>query len=115
MEKHEQIAVIGWASHKPLVRDHLIAIPNGGYRNVKEAASLKRQGVKRGVSDLFLALPAGEFSGLWIEMKSEKGRLTKEQIEWLERMEKVGYATCVAYSAEAAITAIEAYMKIGED
>ena len=37
--------------------DLLFAIPNGGLRNRATAARLRAEGVKRGVSDLFLRWP----------------------------------------------------------
>ena len=40
-------------------------------------------GVKAGVSDLFLAYPNPNFHGLWIELKSEKGKKSPEQKHWL--------------------------------
>jgi len=101
-EDDEQKALMQWARVTRLrgiiVADFLIAIPNGGKRNIREAQRLKSQGVKSGVSDLFLALPANGFSGLWIEMKAPKtatakaGTPTQDQIDWLENMAQVGYA-----------------------
>jgi hypothetical protein len=45
------------------------AIPNGGLRDRITAARLKAEGVKRGVPDVFLPAPIGEWHGLYIEMK----------------------------------------------
>ena len=42
----------------PNIPDRLIfAVPNGGSRHVREAANLKRQGVKPGVSDVIVLIP----------------------------------------------------------
>ena len=42
----------------PNIPDKLIfAVPNGGSRHVREAANLKRQGVKPGVSDVIVLIP----------------------------------------------------------
>ena len=55
LESAEQIAVMQWSANAmrmwPDLR-WLFAVPNGGRRDVAEAAHLKRQGVKRGVVDL---------------------------------------------------------------
>lgn len=112
-ESQEQIAIIKWAQYYPIVRDHLFAIPNGGSRHRLEAYNLKRQGVKSGVSDIFLAYPVQPYAGLWIELKRIKkslSRLTRDQKEWLERMQLVGYDTYVAYGAEQAIYKIRQYL-----
>ena len=110
LESQIQKAVIGWASHKKNIRDHLIHIPNGGFRNPREGASLRRQGVKKGVSDLFLALPSNGFHGFWIELKSKRGRVSAEQTDWLDRMKAAGYKTAITRSIEDTIQAIEDYM-----
>ena len=47
-EDDEQAAVFDWAAHMPALK-WMHSIPNGGKRNIREAARLKRQGVKSGV------------------------------------------------------------------
>jgi len=99
-----------------IVADFLIANANGGKRNVREAARLKAQGVKAGVSDLFLALPANGMCGLWIELKapatatSKAGKPSQAQIEWLEGMSQVGYGARLCYGWEAARITIQEYL-----
>lgn len=86
-------------------------IPNGGSRNEREAANLKRQGVKAGVPDVCLPVARGEYHGLYIEMKAEKNKPTQKQMEWLEALNKQGYATAVCYSWEEATKLIQSYLK----
>src|SRR5579863_3136530 len=107
-ESQEQKALFDWAQYHPICRDFLIHIPNGGYRNPREAANLKKQGVKRGVSDIFLAYPIWDsqgmhYAGLWIELKRKGGKLTVEQDAWLSMMSDQGYWAVVCYGAEDAI------------
>lgn len=93
--------------------DYLYAIPNGGKRNAREAARFKRQGVKAGVSDLHLALPAGGKSGLWIEMKQpdkKKASVSKSQKDWINRMSLAGYEAKICYGFDEAKLAIEEYL-----
>jgi hypothetical protein len=101
-ELQHQIALFKWASLYPMVNDYLFHIPNGGYRNPREAFVLKKQGVKKGISDLFFAFPNEKYHGLWIEMKSEKGVLSEDQEEWLIKMNKMGYLAVVAKGWEMA-------------
>lgn len=49
----------------------VFAVPNGGSRNVIEAANLKAQGVMAGVSDLILLLPHKVY---FIELKNPNGK-----------------------------------------
>ena len=49
------------------------------------------------------------YHGLFIEMKSEKGRLTENQQWFLTNAESVGYKTVVCYGSKEAIAAIQAY------
>ena len=53
----------------------LHAIPNGGLRDKITSGKLKAEGVKPGVSDLFLPVKRGCFSGLY---RSEERRVGKE-------------------------------------
>ena len=121
LEVHEAIALTEWANLHPVCKHDLIAIPNGGYRNPREAKSLVRQGVKKGVSDYFLSIPRHggtgySFSllcGLWIELKRRDPKVSKlsaEQTAWLVRKRGQGYGAVVAYGAEEAIQYIEQYL-----
>lgn len=82
---------------------------NGVKLSATQARIAKAQGMLSGVPDLFLPLPKNGFHGLYIEMKSEKGRLTENQQWFLSNAESLGYKTAVCYSAKEAIDAIEAY------
>ena len=82
---------------------------NGVKLSGTQAKIAKGQGMLSGVPDLFLPVPKNGFHGLFIEMKSEKGRLTENQHWFLTNAESVGYKTAVCYSAKEAISAIEAY------
>lgn len=122
MRKHEeddhQSALFTWAAMKPfrggMLSDFLFAIPNGGRRNPREAARMKGQGVKAGVSDIHLPVPMGEFAGLWIELKAPKGKATALQIDWLNRMASCGHAAFVCHGWEAAKKTITDYINQGE-
>jgi hypothetical protein len=83
----------------------LFHIPNGGRRNVREAARLKAMGVKAGVSDYFLPVgcegnyPETLFYGLWIELKAGKNKPTPAQFGWQHKMQAQNYqvSICVGW------------------
>ena len=116
-EATEQERVMRWAAIGSITVPELELlhhIPNGGSRNQLEAANLKRQGVKAGVPDLCLPVPAGGFHGLYIEMKFGKNKRTEKQRWWLEQLEKQGYKAVVCWSAESAIKEIITYLGVKE-
>lgn len=53
-EEQLQIQCVQWFNITHSTKGELFAVPNGGSRNVIEAAHMKRGGVKAGVSDLIL-------------------------------------------------------------
>lgn len=122
-EHQIQSAIVEWANHTNInktlfkIGDFLFAIPNGGSRNILEAKKLRKEGVKKGVSDLFLALPMfdedkGVRCGLWIEVKSRNGKLSNEQIEWFNLMRLHGYECEEVRSLEGGIDVIMNYLRI---
>lgn len=83
-------------------------IPNGGNRNIVTASRMKREGVKRGVLDIFNHIGSRNHKGLWVEMKSSVGRLSKEQKEWVYELETEGYKVAICRDwREAANAAID--------
>ena len=75
---------------------------------------MKQEGVRAGVPDLFLPAPAGEWHGLFIEMKKKdrKNKPTKEQKMWIDALQEQGYRAEVAYGADAAIKILKDYLGI---
>lgn len=114
-EDTEQEAVIAWANwhlqEYPALK-WLHHIPNGGKRNAAEAARFKAQGVKAGVSDLFLPAAHGGYFGLYIEMKYGKNKPTDQQRDFMNDMIGAGYDAKVAYSADEAIEILQKYLKM---
>ena len=85
-------------------------IPNGGKRNEKEAAHLKRQGVKAGVPDLCLPVARGGYHGLYIELKLQSNKPTEKQLAFINELNKQGYKAVVCYGWETAQETIENYL-----
>lgn len=88
------------------------AIPNGGLRSKKTAARLKAEGVKAGVPDIFLPVPVGLWSGLFIEMKRPKGgRLSDGQREFINSLDP-RYMVIIGHGAQDAINKIRNYLAL---
>ena len=113
-EEAEQAAIIEWAEYekrKYPELELLYHVPNGGKRDARTAAILKRCGVKSGVPDLVLPVARCGYHGLYIELKAGKNRTSKNQDMWLENLRKQGYFTAVAYGFEEATSLILRYLK----
>lgn len=114
-ESGEQKVVIEWADLQackyPVLR-LLYHIPNGGYRPEKTARNLKKEGVKSGVPDLHLPVARNGKHGLWIEMKVNRNKTSKNQNKWIERLREQGHEVKVCYGANEAIKAIKTYLGI---
>lgn len=113
-EHQEQVKVIHWWRHAckayGVPEYALFAVPNGGSRGMIEAANLKAEGVRPGVPDLFLAVPRGGLSGMFIEMKAIKGRASPEQTDFIASASLRGYRAEFCFGGDAAIKAIADYL-----
>ena len=89
----------------------LYHIPNGGKRNVREAARLKKQGVRAGIPDLFLAMANSKHYGLYIEMKALKGVLTDKQKYYIPILQGENYRVEVCRSLDEFMSVINEYVK----
>lgn len=84
----------------PQLAKLLFAVPNGGARNLTEAAIMKGEGVTAGVSDMLLMYPTDQYHGLCIEFKTAKGKQTQAQKEWQEIIEMRGYKYVICRTFE---------------
>lgn len=95
----------------PNIPDKLIfAVPNGGSRHIREAANLKRQGVKSGVSDVIVLIPKKGFASLCIEFKTRVGKQSEEQKEFQKQAESCRNKYVVVRSASQAIEELRKYL-----
>ena len=70
-------------------------------------------GVKAGVPDVTIAIAAGGFHGLYVEMKAIGGRLSPEQRDLHELLRAQGYRVDVCFGWHEATRAIERYLGRG--
>ena len=114
-EHDEQCAVVEWANALAARRPELAFLhhsPNGYARSKAVGAQVKRAGTRAGFPDLVLLCARGGWHGLAIELKTEKGHTSPMQDVWLENLRNEGYRVCVCYGANAAIDAIENYLRM---
>lgn len=74
-------------NHYPNLRGLLFAVPNGGWRNAREAQKLKSTGVVAGVADLLFIYKKRIYC---FELKTAKGTQQKVQKQWQQVVENQG-------------------------
>lgn len=114
-EHEEQVMLFKWAAMRRDL-DVMYAIPNGGHRDIRVAARLKQEGVKAGVPDICIPIARGGHHGLYIELKRRKnGRVSPDQLKWLDALMREGYACAVCCGWEAARDVINEYLEGDND
>ena len=117
-EHSEQAAVMMWAqvneSRFPELRWlhsslNGIFIPGNPITRARIINHMKNEGMKNGIPDLFLPVARRGYHGLYVEMKTEKGRPTPEQNEFLEFADAQGYLDKVCVGYEEAVETLEWY------
>lgn len=87
----------------------IAAVPNGGYRNTKEAAIMQREGILAGFSDLMII---AQHNVLFVEMKTKDGLQSDKQKEFQNKVSKLGFEYVICRSFEQSVLAIERWLKI---
>ena len=122
-EHDDQVRIFAWAeiakgAYPEL--DMLFAIPNGaklpwkkdnqGRRFSSEAVRLKKEGLRPGVPDMFLAVPRGPYHGLFIELKHGKNKPSGVQVSFLAALSSQGYYAVPVWEWQDAIQLITNYL-----
>lgn len=99
----------------------MFSIPNGAHyagnktKRIAQSKKLKREGLKPGVSDIFLMVARGGYHGLFIELKDIKKTekdVSDTQWEHIYAAREEGYKAEYAIGAEEAIKIIDQYMNL---
>jgi hypothetical protein len=118
-EHGEQEALFEWAANSVGRLPELalmFAIPNaGGYtggfkQNVRRVQAMKNEGLKKGVPDIFLPVARNGYRGLFLELKTETGKLSKDQRWWIDRLREQGYYAVWCRGYELAKERLEIYL-----
>ncbi len=88
-------------------------IHNEGWKPIKQARVDKAMGLRSGVYDMLLSIPAGEFHGCYFEFKSLTKGLSANQKKFKFKAEAMGYK-CVGpvKSKEFFIEEVKEYMYV---
>jgi hypothetical protein len=126
-EHQEQSTFFAWVrlnreiAPSPEVRKAMklcYSVPNGDYSNPKSKHKSKQAGLEKGMPDINLDWPVWDYreceSGLRIEMKFGKGKLSPEQKEKKVLLEEAGFKVAVCYSAQEAIREVFNYLNFKE-
>ncbi len=111
-EQVDHIKVVNWFDyHYPELAEDFHHFANERKCTPQQGMILKKMGVRRGVADFFLAVPANGYSGLWIELKVGKGKLSPEQKDFINRKNARGYHAIAVWGFEMAKEVISIYLK----
>ena len=110
-EAQEQMQFVQWLRIKKIPH---FRVPNETYTKSWKQKNMNRAlGVSKGVPDLFVCLPDKLIA---IEMKRTKGSVTsREQIDWIERLNKAGVQATIAKGCQEAIAFVELMLKSNKD
>jgi|TARA_R100000750_G_scaffold108_4_gene201 hypothetical protein len=83
-------------------------IPMGGKRDAIAASRLKRSGAVRGTPDLcILNSPCEGFKGVFWELKGDKGKVSDEQVLFLNRSAELGFLSVAVSGLSANLKLVE--------
>ena len=120
-EHDEQCAVVRWFKLQyPKHAECIISSANGSHlagspmQRARKMNRMKKEGLKVGVSDLFIAVPHEGYHGMWLEMK-DAGKtfssLSLDQVAHIDLMNDMGYMATWAAGFDDARRSIERYME----
>jgi len=86
------------------------ASAGGVYTGISQARKMVRTGYVKGFPDLFIYEARNGYHGLALEIKTTKGRATKEQKQWIEDLNDRGYKAEVVKGLPAILDLIDSYL-----
>lgn len=117
-EHLEQAAFFEWiefASKREPRLSAAFAIPNGAHlaRGAITFSTLRKEGFRTGIPDVFIPIPNDGYHGLFLEFKYGKNKQTSTQAAWQEALSQLGYCVRIPYSCEEAIKQVKQYLRWG--
>ncbi len=86
---------------------------NAGFGCKKAGKKAQQLGVRPGIPDLFFARPNAFHAGLFIELKSTQGRVSKAQKQVMQQLSANGYRVEVCRDLDTFIDVINEYFSHG--
>ena len=86
---------------------------SGGKGSAFYGSKLNEMGRKSGVPDWPVMVPSGGYHGLFLELKCARRRdssVSKEQVEFMQRQQSLGYKCVIAFGFRCALKAIKDYL-----
>jgi hypothetical protein len=112
-EEIEQIKALDCLRHYyPDIARSAIHIANERKTTPFYGSILKKMGVRKGVPDLFWPKPQDCYHGLWVELKTDKGRLSVEQSKFIFDASNDGYYASVAFGAQQLVDVVTKYFRV---
>jgi len=114
-EARIQSAVVAWARANQNAMPELALLHaslNGAQLagGARQWGFLVAQGALAGIPDLCLPVPRGGFAALWIELKTQSGRVSPAQVRIQALLEQAGNKVAVCRSAEQTVEEIQNYL-----
>ena len=94
----------------PDLRDCFIKLDNEGKTSWHLGKIKKREGKRKGAADLLFSHATIAHHGLWMEFKTEEGKVSAAQKEFGRAQTAKGYAYVVVRSVDEAIIALQRYL-----
>ena len=106
-----------WVYHRE-VRDERYRLihhtPNSSQFTIGHGVKMKRIGLRSGIPDVFVPIASKGFHGLYIEFKSEKGKLNKNQRDVIKQLRKQGYRVEIIRCPREAAEVVMHHMRYAE-
>lgn len=109
-ETVHQIKIVNWIHQCTDLP--IIYIKNEGKKSYVAASIDKKMGLCVGCSDLFLPRANDSYHGLFLEVKSEKGKISSNQVLFSHKMVKELYHVAFAFGAEEGIQIIKDFYSL---
>lgn len=108
-ETNIQVAVVNYLRARYPQALFTIA-PSGMKLPIHVARMLKAMGYVAGTPDLMIFEPRGEYHGLFIEIKTERGRASEAQGKFMDSLWERGYLVALCFGYERAVKVIDSYL-----
>lgn len=108
-EQHLQMQVIEYIRYQyPNIL--FFHTPNEGRKTPFERYLFQIMGGVSGVPDLIILEPRKQYHGLFIEIKTDKGKPTENQLKFIDKLQTRNYFATFAYGFEEAKEIINNYL-----